>query len=87
MYLLTEYVFRESVDSAHNSHISSTFQEADFLAKLLKVNKQVVAITLFNRNFNHTAQLLSISYGEIINLSGAGGAEKTQKALTKTEQH
>ena len=57
MYLLTEYVFRESVDSAHNSQISSTFQEADCLLKLVKVNKQVFAITLLSRNLNHTAQL------------------------------
>ena len=39
MYLITEYVFRESVDSAHNSQISSTFQEADCLLKLVKINK------------------------------------------------
>ena len=53
--VFTEYVFCESVDSAHNSQISSTFEEADFLTKLVKVNKQVFAITLFNINFNHTA--------------------------------
>ena len=35
----TEYIFCESVDSAHNSQISSTFQEADCLLKLVKVNK------------------------------------------------
>ena len=57
MYLFTEYVFRELVDSAHNSQISSTFQEADCLLKLVKVNKQVFAITLLSRNLNHTAQL------------------------------
>ena len=55
MYLFTEYVFRESVDSAHNSQISSTFQEADCLLKLVKVNKQVFAITLLSRNLNYTA--------------------------------
>ena len=32
--VFTEYVFCESVDSAHNSQISSTFQEADCLLKL-----------------------------------------------------
>ena len=37
--LFTEYVFCESVDSAHNSQISSIFQEADCLLKLVKVNK------------------------------------------------
>ena len=37
--VFTEYVFCESVDSAHNSQISSTFQEADCLLKLVKVNK------------------------------------------------
>ena len=55
--LFTEYVFCESVDNAHNSHISSTFQEADCLLKLVKVNKEVFAITLLNRNLNHAAQL------------------------------
>ena len=43
--LLTEYVFCESVDSAHNSQISSTFQESDCLLKLVKVNQQVFAKT------------------------------------------
>ena len=42
--VFTEYAFCESVDSAHNSQISSTFQEADCLLKLVKVNKQVFAI-------------------------------------------
>ena len=42
--VFTEYVFCESVDSAHNSQISSTFQEADCLLKLVNVNKQVLAI-------------------------------------------
>ena len=41
MYLFTEYVFRKSVDSAHSSQISSNFQEADCLQKLVKVNKPV----------------------------------------------
>ena len=46
--VFTEYVFCESVDSAHNSQISSTFQEAGCLLKLVdKVNKQVFAITLY----------------------------------------
>ena len=54
--VFTEYVFCETVDSAHNSQISSTFQEADCLLKLVKVNKQVFGITLLNRNLNHTAQ-------------------------------
>ena len=44
--VFTEYVFCESVDSAHNSQISSIFQEADYLLKLVKVNKQVFTITL-----------------------------------------
>ena len=55
--VLTEYVICESVDSEYNSQISSTFQEADCLLKLVKVNKQVFALTLLNRNLNHTAQL------------------------------
>ena len=74
MYLFTEYVFRESVDSAHNSQISSTFQEADCLLKRVKINKQVFAITLLGRNLNHTAQLSISARGEIIILSvGLGG--------------
>ena len=74
MYLFTEYVFRESVDSAHNSQISSTFQEDDCLLKLVKVNKQVFAITLLSRNLNHTAQLSISARGEIKILSvGLGG--------------
>ena len=74
MYLITEYVFRESVDSEHNSQISSTLQEADCLLKLVKINKQVFAITLLSRNLNHTAQLSISARGEIIILSvGLGG--------------
>ena len=42
---------------AHNSQISSTFQEADCLLKLVKINKQVFAITLLSRNLNHAAEL------------------------------
>ena len=53
----TKYIFCESVDSAHISQILSTFQEADCLLKLVKVNKQVFAITFLNRNLDHTAQL------------------------------
>ena len=45
--VFTEYVFCESVDCAHNTQISSTLQEADCLLKLVKVNKQVFAITLY----------------------------------------
>ena len=72
--VFTEYVFRESVDSAHNSQISSTFQEADCLLKLVKINKQVFAITLLSRNLNHTAQLSISARGETIILSvGLGG--------------
>ena len=59
--VFTEYVFCESMDSAHNSQPSSIFQEPDCLLKLVKVNKELFAITLLNRNLNHTAQL-SISY-------------------------
>ena len=55
--VFTEYVFCESVDDAHIPQISSTFQEDDYLLKLIKVNKQEFAITLLNRNLNHTAQL------------------------------
>ena len=80
MYLFTEYVFRESVDSAHNSQISSTFQEADCLLKLVKVNKQVFAITSLSRSLNHTAQLSISARGDIIILSvGLGGGEETEK--------
>ena len=46
--VFTEYVFSESVDSAHISQISSSFQEAGCLLKLVKVNKQGFA--LLNRN-------------------------------------
>ena len=45
--VFTEYVFCESVDCAHKTQISSTLQEADCLLKLVKVNKQVFAITLY----------------------------------------
>ena len=81
MYLFTKYVFRESVDSAHNSEISRTFQEADCLLKLVKINKQVFAITLLSRNLNHTAQLsISARGGGIIILSvRLGGGEETEK--------
>ena len=80
MYLFTEYVFRESVDSAHNSQISSTFQEADCLLKLVKINKQVFAITLLSRNLNHTAKLSLSARGENNNfVSRAGGVEETEK--------
>ncbi len=74
MYLFTEYVFGESVDSAHISQISSTFQEADCLLKLVTINKQVFAITLSSRNLNHTAQLSISARGEILIFSvGLGG--------------
>ena len=74
MYLFTGYVFGESVDSAHISQISSTFQEADCLLKLVTINKQVFAITSLSRNSNHTAQLSISAKREIINLSvGLGG--------------
>ena len=90
MYLFTEYVFRESVDSAHNSQISSTFQEADCLLKLVKINKQVFAITLLSRNLNDTAQLSISARGEIIILSvglgGGGGTEKTPVLLLEQYQ-
>ena len=81
MYLFTHYVFRESVDSAHNSQISSTFQEADCLLKLVKINKQVFAITLLSRNLNHTAQLsISARGGDNNFVSRAGGGgEETEK--------
>ncbi len=77
MYLFTEYVFGESVDSAHNSQISSTFQEADCLLKLVKINKQVFAITLLSRNFNHAAQLsISARGGNNKFVSGAGRKQR-----------
>ena len=81
MYLFTEYVFRESVDSAHNSQISSTFQETDCLLKLVKINKQVFAIILLSRNLNHTAQLCISATGGGDNnfVSRAGGGEETEK--------
>ena len=43
--VFTEYIFGESVNYAHNSEISSTFQETDCLLKLVKMNKQVFAIS------------------------------------------
>ena len=73
--VLTEYIFCESVDTAHNSQISSTFQEADCLLKLIKLNNQVAPKTSGKRNLNRTAQL-SISYrggGIIILSAGLGG--------------
>ena len=82
MYLFTEYVFRESVDSAHNSQISSTFQEADCLLKLVKINKQVFAITLLSRNLNHTAELSISARGgnnNFVSRTGGGGGEETEK--------
>ena len=84
MYLFSEYVFRESVESARNSQISSTFQEADCLLKLVKVNNQVFAITLLSRNLNHTAQVSISAKGEIIILSvGLGGGEEMEKTQRK----
>ena len=87
--LFTEYIFRESVDSAHNSQISSTFQEADCSLKLVKINKQVFAITLLSRNLIHTAQLsISARGGNNNFVSRAGGGEETEKTqisnLSKT---
>ena len=79
MYLFTEYVFRELVDSAHNSQISSTIQEADCLLKLVKINKQVFAIILLNRNLNHTAQLSISARGGNNNLVSRAGGEETEK--------
>ena len=86
IYLFTEYVFRESADSAHNSQISSTFQEADCLLKLVKINKQVFAITLVSRNLNHTAHLSISVRGEIIILSvGLGGRNGKDPEAISTE--
>ena len=84
MYLFTENVFRESVGSAHNSQISSTFQEADCLLKLVKVNKQVFAITLLSRNLNHTAQLSMSARGGNNNFASRAGGEETEKTRTFT---
>ena len=71
--VFTEYVFCESVDSAHISQISSTFQEVDCLLKLVKVNKTGICNNFIKQNLNHTAQR-SISQGEIIIfVSRAGG--------------
>ena len=66
MYLFTEYVFRESVDSAHNSQISSTFQEADCLLKLVKIN------------ISARAEIITLSVG----LGGGGETEKTLQLIT-----
>ena len=54
------------------------------LLKLVKVNKQVFAITLLNRNLNHTAQLSISATGgnnNFVSRAGGGGeeTEKTQK--------
>ena len=77
--VFTEYVFWESVESANYLQVSRTFEEADCMLKLVKVNKPVVAITFLNRRLSHTAWL-SISYwGNINFVSRAGGImEKTQ---------
>ena len=40
--LLTEVIFCESVDNAHSSEVSSTFQEADCSLKLVELSKQSV---------------------------------------------
>ena len=78
--LFTKYIFRESVDIAHKSQISSTFQEGDCSLKLVKINKQVFAITLLGKNLNHTAQLSISAREEIIILSvGLGGGKKRKK--------
>ena len=81
MYLFIENVFRKSVGSApHNSQISSTFQEADCLLELVKLNKQVFAITLLSRNLNHTAQLSISARGGNDNFaSRAGGGGRNGK--------
>ena len=56
------------------------FQEADCLLKLVKINKQVFAITLISRYLNHTAQLtISAGGGGIIILSVGLGGEETEK--------
>ena len=55
--VFTENVFCESVDNAHKLQIASTFQEVECLLKLVEVNKQVFAITLLNKNLDHTAQV------------------------------
>ena len=73
--VFTEYVLCDSVYTAHSSEISSTFQEATCLLRLVEVNKQVFAIILLNRNLTHAAQL-SFSYGErnnnFVNRAGGG---------------
>ena len=46
--VFTEYAFCESVDSAHNSQISRTFQKPDCLLRLVKVN---ISKTSFCNNF------------------------------------
>ena len=86
MYLFTEYVFRKSVDSEHNSQILSTFQEADCLLKLVKINKQAFAITLLNRNLNHTAQLSMSTRGEVIILSVGQGGEGGRNGKDPTKE-
>ena len=52
--VFTEYVFCESVEREQTIY---ECQKTNFLLKLVKVNKQVFAITLLNRNLNHNAQL------------------------------
>ena len=47
---------------------------------LVKINKQVFAITLLSRNLNHTAQLSISARGGDNNLvSRAGGGEKRKR--------
>ena len=49
---------------------------------LVKINKQVFAITLLSRNLNHTDQLSISARGEIIILS-VGLGEETEKTHFK----
>ena len=74
----------ESVDSAHNSQISSTFQEADCLLKLVKINKQVFAITFEQKLEPYCSAEHQLGGGGIIILS-VGLGEVTEKTLQKDD--
>ena len=70
------------------TQFTSTFQEADCLLKLVKINKQVFATTLLSRNLNHIAQLsISARGGGDNNFvsragGGGGGGERNGKDHT-----
>ena len=60
---LIEAIFCESVDNEYILQISSTFQEADCLLKLVKVNKQSVPRTFIKqKSLTELLRSVSVTY-------------------------